>query len=107
MSNTVAGRRKFDNSQECIAKKRQRRRHANENTLEQNASIGEHTHRATNCIPPAEVALNLAVGHFERKGEVGPGVGGGVSNEERERVFEYQTVFEVRHDVEPVALLCP
>ena len=39
MSNTVAGRRQFDNSQECIAKKRQRRRHANENTLEQNASI--------------------------------------------------------------------
>ena len=39
MSNTVAGRRQFDNSQECIAKKRQWRRHANENTLEQNASI--------------------------------------------------------------------
>ena len=51
----------------ALRKKRQRRRHANENTLEQNASIGEHTHRATNCIPPAEVALNLAVGHFERK----------------------------------------
>ena len=40
MSNTVAGRRQFDNSQDCIAKKRQWRRHANENTLEQNASIG-------------------------------------------------------------------
>ena len=39
MSNTVDGRRQFDNSQECIAKKRQWRRHANENTLEQNASI--------------------------------------------------------------------
>ena len=39
MSNTVAGRRQFDNSQECIAKKRQWRRHANENTLEQNTSI--------------------------------------------------------------------
>ena len=39
MSNTVAGRGQFDNSQECIAKKRQWRRHANENTLEQNASI--------------------------------------------------------------------
>ena len=39
MSNTVAGRHQFDNSQECIAKKRQWRRHANENTLEQNASI--------------------------------------------------------------------
>ena len=39
MSNTVAGRLQFDNSQECIAKKRQWRRHANENTLERNASI--------------------------------------------------------------------
>ena len=42
VSNTVAGRRQFDNSQECIAKKRQWRRHANENTLEQNASINNH-----------------------------------------------------------------
>ena len=41
MSNTVAGRRQFDNSQESIVKKRQWRRHANENTLEQNASIGD------------------------------------------------------------------
>ena len=40
MSNTVAGRRQFDNSQECIAKKRQWRRHANANTPEQYASIG-------------------------------------------------------------------
>ena len=39
MSNTVAGRLQFDNSQECIAKKRQWRRHANENTLERNVSI--------------------------------------------------------------------
>ena len=39
MSNTVAGRLQFDNSQECIAKKRQWRRQANENTLERNASI--------------------------------------------------------------------
>ena len=39
MCNTVAGRLQFDNSQECIAKKRQWRRHANENTLERNASI--------------------------------------------------------------------
>ena len=39
MSNTVAGRLQFDNSQECIAEKRQWRRHANENTLERNASI--------------------------------------------------------------------
>ena len=37
MSNTVAERRQFDNSQECIAKKRQWRRHANENTPEQYA----------------------------------------------------------------------
>ena len=41
MSNTVAGRRQFDNSQECTAKKRQWRRHANENTPEQNASISD------------------------------------------------------------------
>ena len=33
------GRRQFDNSQECMEKNRQWRRHANENTLEQNASI--------------------------------------------------------------------
>ena len=39
MSNMVAGRVQFDNYQECIAKKRQWRRHANENTLERNASI--------------------------------------------------------------------
>ena len=39
MSNTVAGRLQFDNSQECIAKQHQWRRHANENTLERNASI--------------------------------------------------------------------
>ena len=39
MSNTVAGRRQLDNSQECIVKKRQWRRHANENTPDQNASI--------------------------------------------------------------------
>ena len=48
MSNTVAGRRQFENSQECIAKKRQWRRHANENTPEQNASI----ERASVSIPP-------------------------------------------------------
>ena len=39
MSNTVAGRRQFENSQECIAKERQWHRHANENTPEKNASI--------------------------------------------------------------------
>ena len=49
MSNTVAGRRQFDNSQECIAKKRQWRRHANENTLEQNASIIDGS-TARRCI---------------------------------------------------------
>ena len=44
VSNTVAGRRQFDYSQECFAKKRQWRHHANENTLEQNASILLHVH---------------------------------------------------------------
>ena len=39
--------------------------------------FGEHTQSAANCIPPAEVALNLAVGDFERNGEMGPGEGGG------------------------------
>ena len=33
--------------------------------------FGEHTQSAANCIPPAEVALNLAVGDFERNGEIG------------------------------------
>ena len=46
MSNTVAGRGQFDNSQECIAKKRQWRRHANENTLEQNGSIVDRCNNA-------------------------------------------------------------
>ena len=31
---------------------------------------------ASNCIPPAKVALNLAVRRFERKGVMGPGGGG-------------------------------
>ena len=35
---------------------------------------------ASNCIPQAEVGLNLAVRRFDRKGVMGPG--GGLSNEE-------------------------
>ena len=31
--------------------------------------LGEHTQSAANCIPPAEVALNLEFGDFERNGE--------------------------------------
>ena len=46
----------------------------------------EHTHSAANCIPPAEVALDLAVGLFERKGEMCPEEGG-VSSEERESEY--------------------
>ena len=38
--------------------------------------FGEHTQSAANCIPPAEVALNLAVGDFKRNGDMGPGEGG-------------------------------
>ena len=40
--------------------------------------LGEHTQSAANCIPPAEVALNFAVGDFQRNGEIGIGEGGGV-----------------------------
>ena len=37
------------------------------------------------CIPPAEVALNLAVGDFERNGDIYGHWGGmGVSSEENE-----------------------
>ena len=50
MSNTVAGRRQFDNSQECIAKKRQWRRHANENTPEQNACKGSEMAALLNSL---------------------------------------------------------
>ena len=79
--------------------------------------FGEHTQRAANyCTPLAEVALNLAVGDFERNGEIG---GRDVEGGKRERVFEYhcvktvkknikrylKTMFEVRHGFEPVALL--
>ena len=46
----------------------------------------EHTQNTANCIPPAEVALNLAVRDFERDGEMG--MGGGERGK-RERVSEY------------------
>ena len=38
--------------------------------LSNRRAIGEHTSIAVNCIPPAEVALNLAFGDFERNGGV-------------------------------------
>ena len=38
--------------------------------LSNRRAIGEHTSIAVNCIPPAEVALNLAFGDFERNGYV-------------------------------------
>ena len=38
--------------------------------LSNRRAIGEHTSTAVNCIPPAEVALNLAVGDFERNGDI-------------------------------------
>ena len=57
--------------------------------------FGEHTQSAANCIPPAEVALNLAVGDFERNGEMGPGEGG-VERGKRERVFDYHCVETVK-----------
>ena len=47
--------------------------------------FGGHTQSAANCIPPAEVALNLAVGYFERNGEMAIcGEGRGGSSEENE-----------------------
>ena len=40
--------------------------------------LGEHTQSAANCIPPAAVALNLAVGDFDRNGVIWAlGKGGG------------------------------
>ena len=47
--------------------------------------FGEHTQSAANCIPPAEVELNLAFGDFERNGDIN-GHWGGVrgSSEENE-----------------------
>ena len=38
--------------------------------LSNRRAIGEHTSTAVNCIPPAEVALNLAFGDFERNGDI-------------------------------------
>ena len=32
--------------------------------------LREHTQRAANCIPPAEGALNLAFGNFEKNGDI-------------------------------------
>ena len=53
--------------------------------LSNRRATGEHTSTAVNCIPPAEVALNLAFGDFERNVDI-MGIGGGmrVSNEENE-----------------------
>ena len=64
VSNTVAGRLQFDNSQECIAKKRQWRRHANANTLERNASIihymtAEQLNKRTPLVPQLHTALKV------------------------------------------------
>ena len=39
-------------------------------TLSNRRAIGEHTSTAVNCIPPAEVALNLEFGDFERNGDI-------------------------------------
>ena len=39
-------------------------------SLSNRRAIGEHTSTAVNCIPPAEVALNLAFGDFERNGDI-------------------------------------
>ena len=38
--------------------------------LSNRRAIGEHTSTAVNCIPPAEVALNLAFGDFEGNGYI-------------------------------------
>ena len=38
--------------------------------LSNRRAIGEHTSTAVNCIPPAEVALNLEFGDFERNGDI-------------------------------------
>ena len=38
--------------------------------LSNRRAIGEHTSTAVNCIPPAEVALHLAFGDFERNGDI-------------------------------------
>ena len=64
--------------------------------------LGEHSQSTANSIPPAEVALNLAVGEFERNGEICiEGVG-----DEKYETFYLETMFEIRIAVEPEALLC-
>ena len=55
--------------------------------------LGEQAQSAANCIPPAEVALHLAVGAFERNGKIG---GRGVEGGKRERVFAYHCVKTVK-----------
>ena len=47
-------------------------------SIKQACNWGEHTQSEANCIPPDEVALNSAVGDFERNGEIGIRGGGGV-----------------------------
>ena len=58
--------------------------------------LGEHTQSAANCIHPAEVALNLAFGNFEKNGDIYIdghwGRGEGVEREERERVTFLNTI---------------
>ena len=46
----------------------------------------EPTRGAAKCIHPAEIALNFAVGDFERNGEMGI-VGEGVSSDESESEY--------------------
>ena len=48
--------------------------------------LGEHTKSAANCIPPAEVALDLEVADFKRNGYI---EGRGVERGKLERVFDY------------------
>ena len=54
---------------------------------------------AANCIPPAEVALNLAFGDFERNGDI-YGHWGGVRVRARKtrasNLFEYHCVTTVK-----------
>ena len=55
--------------------------------------LGEQTQSAANCLPPAEVPSHLAVGDFERNGEIG---GRGVEGGNRERVCAYHCVTTVK-----------
>ena len=66
----------------------------NHDKLSNRRAIGEHTSTAVNCIPPAEVALNLAFGDFERNGDVygHRGRGEGVERGKRERVTYLNTI---------------